>query len=75
LVGLRDGSGPQRKQTMLKTTFEAFKQDDRGASFMEYVVLVGLIAVVCIGAYSIFGKAVSDKVQEFGGTVGTIPGK
>lgn len=60
---------------MFKTTLEAIQKDTRGASFMEYVVLVGLIAVVCIGAYSVFGKAVSDKVQEFGGTVGTIPGK
>jgi Flp pilus assembly pilin Flp len=63
------------ERIMLKATFEALRKDTRGASFMEYVVLVGLIAVVCIGAYSIFGKAVSDKVQEFGGTVGTIPGK
>jgi pilus assembly protein Flp/PilA len=60
---------------MLKQTLQNLKQDTKGASFMEYVVLVGLIAVVCIAAYQTFGKAIGDKVQEFGSTVGTIPGK
>lgn len=59
---------------MLQTTLKALKQDTRGASFMEYVVLVGLIAIVCIAAYQAFGSAIGDKVQEFGNTVTGIPG-
>jgi Flp pilus assembly pilin Flp len=41
---------------------------------MEYVVLVGLIAIVCIAAYQAFGSAIGDKVEEFGNTVTGIPG-
>jgi Flp pilus assembly pilin Flp len=32
-----------------------FGQDERGASLVEYALLVGLIAVVCIGAVSFLG--------------------
>jgi Flp pilus assembly pilin Flp len=60
---------------MLQTTLKSLKSDTRGASFMEYVVLVGLIAVVCIAAYQAFGSAIGTKVQEFGTTVTGIPGQ
>jgi Flp pilus assembly pilin Flp len=59
---------------MLQTahkSLQKLKSDTRGASFMEYVVLVGLIAVVCIAAYQAFGSAIG----KFGTTVGTIPGQ
>ena len=59
---------------MLQTTAKALKRDTCGASFMEYIVLVGLIAVVCIGVYQAFGKAIGSKVEEFGTTVAKIPG-
>jgi Flp pilus assembly pilin Flp len=38
--------------------------DQRGASFVEYVIVVGLIAIVCIVAFGDFGTAVEGKVQE-----------
>ncbi len=63
---------------MLQTIHKSLRKlesDTRGASFMEYVVLVGLIAVVCIAAYQAFGSAISTKVGQFGTTVGTIPGQ
>jgi Flp pilus assembly pilin Flp len=59
---------------MMQTTLKSLKQDTRGASFMEYVVLVGLIAIVCIAAYQAFGSAIGAKVQQFGTTVTGIPG-
>ncbi len=33
-------------------------QDDSGASAMEYAILMGLIAIVIIGAVTIFGTGV-----------------
>lgn len=60
--------------TTLRKSIQSLKTDTRGASFMEYVVLVGLIAIVCIAAYQAFGSAIGDKVQEFGDTVSGIPG-
>lgn len=43
-----------------------FADDERGASLVEYALLVALIAVVCIVAVSFLGK----KASENFGTVG-----
>jgi len=59
---------------MFQSSLKKLKADTRGASFMEYVVLVGLIAIVCIAAYQAFGSAIGTKVQQFGTTVTGIPG-
>jgi Flp pilus assembly pilin Flp len=39
-------------------------QSTRGAGFVEYIILVGLVALFCIAAYQAFGQAVTDKVNE-----------
>jgi pilus assembly protein Flp/PilA len=36
--------------------------DERGASLVEYALLVALIAVVCIGAISFFGSSSGNSV-------------
>jgi len=40
------------------------RTDERGASFVEYVIVVGLVAIVCIFAFGEFGKAVDTKVKQ-----------
>ena len=40
------------------------RADERGASFVEYVIVVGLVAIVCIIAFGEFGKAVDSKVKQ-----------
>jgi pilus assembly protein Flp/PilA len=47
-------------------------EDTRGAGFVEYIILVGLVALLCIAAYQGFGSAVSSKVQEQAGKVTNI---
>ncbi len=37
---------------------------DRGASLVEYALLVALIAVVCIAAVSLLGKNASSKFSK-----------
>ena len=37
---------------------------DRGASLVEYALLVALIAVVCIVAVTLLGKAASSKFSS-----------
>ncbi|RYZ05495.1 MAG: hypothetical protein EOO73_19790 [Myxococcales bacterium] len=44
-------------------------RDTRGAGFVEYIILVGLVALFCIVAYQAFGNAVTTKVQEQAGKV------
>ena len=45
---------------------QARTKSDRGASLVEYALLVALIAVVCIGAVIIIGNSASDKLSEAG---------
>jgi Flp pilus assembly pilin Flp len=49
--------------------FQELARDTRGAGFVEYIILVGLVALFCIVAYQAFGDAVSAKVQEQAGKV------
>ena len=43
-----------------------FGRDERGASLVEYALLVALIAVVCIAAVTILGNRASDKFSQVG---------
>ncbi|MEZ5166965.1 MAG: Flp family type IVb pilin [Acidimicrobiales bacterium] len=40
------------------------RQDDRGASLVEYALLLALIAMVCIAAVSALGATTSDSFSE-----------
>ncbi|MFV0258941.1 MAG: Flp family type IVb pilin [Acidimicrobiales bacterium] len=42
---------------------------ERGASLVEYALLVALIAVVCIGAVTMLGSAAEDKFSTVGGSI------
>jgi Flp pilus assembly pilin Flp len=47
------------------TLLTKLARDKRGAGFTEYLILVGLVAIFCIGAFTAFGGAISDKATEF----------
>lgn len=47
-----------------------FGDDERGASLVEYALLVALIAVVCIAAVSFLGGNAKDKFNSVGSAVG-----
>jgi Flp pilus assembly pilin Flp len=42
----------------------ALREDRRGASFVEYVIVVGLVAIISIAAFTTFGKAIVTKLKE-----------
>jgi pilus assembly protein Flp/PilA len=42
---------------------------ERGASLVEYALLVALIAVVCIGAVSFLGGEASDSFNDIGSSI------
>jgi len=46
-----------------------FFGDDRGACLAEYVLLVGLIAVVCLVAVTMFGGGVQSTYEMIVATV------
>lgn len=47
-------------------------RDDRGANLVEYIILVGVIALIAIGGFQIFGGKVWDKAQKQAEAVGHI---
>jgi pilus assembly protein Flp/PilA len=42
---------------------------ERGASLVEYALLVALIAVVCIGAVTFLGREAADSFSEIGNSI------
>jgi pilus assembly protein Flp/PilA len=47
-----------------------FGRDERGASLVEYALLVALIAVVCIVAVTLLGNNASGKFSSVGSSLG-----
>ena len=46
-----------------------FGRDERGASLVEYALLVALIAVVCIVAVTLLGNNASSKFSSVGSSL------
>jgi pilus assembly protein Flp/PilA len=46
-----------------------FGDNERGASLVEYALLVALIAVVCIVAVTLLGKNASSKFSSVGSSI------
>jgi len=46
-----------------------YSDDERGASLVEYALLVALIAVVCLAAIAFLGQAASTRFSTVGSSV------
>lgn len=44
-------------------------REDRGASLVEYALLVSLIAVVCIASVSFFGQSIGYQASEIASAI------
>ncbi|MGE3620155.1 MAG: Flp family type IVb pilin [Acidimicrobiia bacterium] len=53
----------------LATWLRARFDDEKGASLVEYALLVALIAVVCIAAIRLIGTSASEKLNSTGSTL------
>jgi len=49
-------------------------KDTRGANLVEYIILVGVVALIAIAGFKIFGSRVEAKVNEQAESVGGING-
>jgi pilus assembly protein Flp/PilA len=47
-------------------------KDTRGANLVEYIILVGVVALVALAGYRIFGTAVDAKISSQAGEVDGI---
>lgn len=43
-----------------------FLRDTRGANMVEYIVLVGVVALLAMAGFKIFGNAVKGKISQQG---------
>jgi pilus assembly protein Flp/PilA len=57
-------------RAQVRARVRAGAADDRGASLVEYALLVALIAVVCILAITFLGNNASKKLSDVGSAVG-----
>jgi pilus assembly protein Flp/PilA len=46
-------------------------RSERGASLVEYALLLALIAMVCFAAVGLLGNSASTRLSGFGGSLGT----
>ncbi|MBS1838291.1 MAG: Flp family type IVb pilin [Actinobacteria bacterium] len=53
----------------IKAWLTSRAKTERGASLVEYALLVALIAVVCIAAVSFLGNAAKDKFNTVGSSL------
>jgi Flp pilus assembly pilin Flp len=52
-----------------RSKLQQFVRDTRGAGFVEYIILVGVVALFCIAGYQYFGGKVTDKIKAQGDLV------
>lgn len=53
-----------RKSFARSTSISNFKNDDRGLSTVEYVIILVLIAAAAIGTWQTFGGKVKQKIVD-----------
>jgi len=56
---------------MLKV-INRFRRDEEGAALVEYGMLVGLIAVICVAAVTLLGQEVSDAFSTIAAALAAI---
>ena len=58
-----------KQQENKTSTLRTLRDDTRGAGLVEYIILVGLIALLAIAGFGSFGTAVNAKAIDLGGKV------
>jgi len=58
-------------QTYILQLINRFRRDDEGAALVEYGMLVGLIAVICVVAVTTLGTNVSLIFSKIASAIGT----
>ena len=51
---------------------KGFLKDTRGANLVEYIILVGVVALIALAGFKIFGQKVNDKVKQQSDTVNSL---
>ena len=54
-------------------SIKRFLRDEEGAALVEYGLLVGLIAAVCIAVVTTLGTTIKDMFQSISTTLAAVP--
>jgi pilus assembly protein Flp/PilA len=57
---------------MSLTKLNHLVRDTRGANMVEYIILVGVVAILAMAGFKMFGTSVQQKIQQQGDTVGSV---
>ena len=49
-------------------------KDTRGANMVEYIIMVGLIAIIAMAGFRYFGTQIQQKINQQGQTVNGVTG-
>lgn len=66
------GIRPARRLHRLRAMLHTVIKDRRGANMVEYVILVGVVALIALAGFKTFGSKVWDKSQKQGESVAAI---
>jgi pilus assembly protein Flp/PilA len=69
---MSDSAASPSKGSSPSPGFRGLLRDTRGAGMVEYLILVGVIALAAQTAFRAFGKALTSVAREQGVTVGML---
>jgi Flp pilus assembly pilin Flp len=56
------------------STMKRLVRDNKGASLVEYIILVGIVALIAFGGFKYFGSQVTQKIHDQGSSVSNVNG-
>ena len=60
--------------TWFRKMFQQLQKDERGATMVEYLIIIAVVGVAAIGVWSVFGDAIQSKLGEQTSQVEGLPG-
>jgi pilus assembly protein Flp/PilA len=64
--------GSTSKDILMRKLINRLRRDDEGAALVEYGMLVGLIAVICVVAVTTLGTEVSTAFSKIASALSTL---
>lgn len=57
----------------IQMTIEALRKDDQGLTTVEYIIILALIAIAAIAAWTTFGDAIQSQAEGSATTLSGLP--
>ena len=57
----------------IQMAIDSLRKDDQGLTTVEYVIILALIAIAAIAAWTTFGDSIQTQAEGSAGTIGGLP--